>query len=175
MKTGFRLLYITLPIILAGVGFVAYTVANKPAPKRIEIAERATAVRVITAKSQLVRPKITGYGYVKPARTYDAISRINAEADYVHPQLKNGEILPAGTEILRLSPVEFTLAIAQAKANIRSANARLAEISVSQENLASALTIEKQVFVLKEKELTRLQKLFKAGTSSQTATSIWWT
>ncbi len=169
MKNGFKLIYITAPLIAAGVAFVGYTIKNKPAPQRIEIAERATAVRVITAKTHAITPKITGYGYVKPARTYDAISRVNAEAEYVHPELKNGTILPAGTEILRLSQVDFALAVAQAKANIRSANARLAEISINKENLAAALNIEKQVLDLKEKDLARIQSLVSAGTAAQTA------
>lgn len=169
MKNGFKLIYITLPLLAAGAAFVGYTIKNKPAPQRVEIAERATAVRVITAKSRSLTPEIIGYGYVKPARTYDAISRVNAEAEYVHPDLKNGAILQEGTEILRLSKVDFALAVAQAKANIRAANARLAEISINQENLAAALEIEKQVFGLKEKELERIERLVKAGTAAQTA------
>ncbi len=169
MKIGLKLIFITLPLVLLGVGFLAYTIINKKPPERVEISERATAVRIIVTEPSAVSPQATGYGLVNPARTYEAIAQVGGTAEYVNPLLKKGAILPAGSVLLRLSPADFNLAIAQARANIRAAEAKLAEIAVSKSNLASALEIEQETFGLKAKDLERVERLFTAGTASQTA------
>ncbi|NOX72171.1 MAG: efflux RND transporter periplasmic adaptor subunit [Alphaproteobacteria bacterium] len=168
MRTGLKLLLITLPLTLSGVGFLAYTVINKAPPARTELAERAIAVRVITAKPFEITPQISGFGLVKPARTYAAIAQVGGTADYVNPALQKGAILPAGTVLLRLSPTDFNLAIAQALANIRAAEARLSELTISGANLTAALEIEREALDLKARDLERAARLFKGGAVAQT-------
>ncbi|MGR3344749.1 MAG: efflux RND transporter periplasmic adaptor subunit [Paracoccaceae bacterium] len=167
MKSGLRLLFITLPLVLLGAGFVAYVVANKPAPQQVALVERATPVRVIIAQQRPVSPQVIGFGLVRPARTHEAISQVGGVAVYVNPALQKGAILPADSLLLRLSPANFDLAIAQADANIRAATARLAEILVSESNLISSLEIEQKTLALKENSLERVEKLFDGGTASR--------
>ena len=169
MRSGFKLVFMTLPLVLAGVGFVAYTIINKPAPTQIEVAERASAVRVITATKTSLAPTASGFGLITPARSYEAISQVTGTAEYVNPLLKKGDILPEGAVLLRLSASDYNLAIAQARANIRSGEARLAEIAVSEANLKSALAIEEETLDLKSKDLERVERLYEAGTASQSA------
>lgn len=168
MKSGLKLILITLPILLIGVGVLFYIVSTSPPPEQIPLAERATAVRVITARNQAVAPRLTGFGVVQPSRTYEAITQVGGTAEYVNPSLQKGEILPAGAVLLRLSAVDFNLAIAQARANIRAAEAKLAELAVSEANLKSALVIEQEALALKDNDLARTQTLFTNGTISQT-------
>ncbi len=167
MKTALKLLFITLPLVFAGVAFLVYTVSNKPPPAQVSLAERSTAVRIIIAQNLSVTPRASGFGLVDPARTYDAISQVSGTADYVNPLLKKGAILPAGAVLLRLSPTDFNLAIAQARANIRSAEARLAEISISETNQAAALALEIEALAIKTSDLERVERLFNGGTVSQ--------
>ena len=169
MKSGFKLVLMTLPLVAVGVGFVAFTIATKPAPAQEEIAERATAVRVITATTTAVSPTVSGFGLVAPARTFEAIPQVTGTAEYVNPMLKKGDILPEGALLVRLSASDYKLAIAQAKANIRAAEAKLAEIAVSEANLKAALAIEEETLSLKASDLERVEKLFAAGTASQSA------
>ena len=65
MKSGFKLILITLPIAAIGMGILAYVVSNSPPPARVEISERANAVRVITAEArEVVRRILLGEGGV---------------------------------------------------------------------------------------------------------------
>jgi len=169
MKSGFKLLLITLPLALAGAAFLAYTVKNKPAPEQVKIAERITVVRVIEAREYPVSPQAKGFGLVAPARRFEAIAQVGGTAEYVNPELKKGDILPKGAVILRLSHSDFELAVAQARANIRAAEAKLAEISVSEANLQSALDIEQEALAISASDLARVEKLYKAGTASQSS------
>jgi len=167
MRHGFKLVLGTFPLIAIGVGVLVYLVANKPPPERNALVERAAPVRVIVAREQPVAPTVIGFGLVSPAHTYEAIAQVGGTVDYVNPGLEKGAILPAGSVLLRLSPVDYTLAIAQARANIRAGEARLKELVVSGENQANALKIENEALVLKTKDLERFEKLFSGGTVSQ--------
>ncbi len=169
MRPLLKLLLITLPLALVGVGFLAFVVTNRPPPARIALAERAYAVRVITPTARDVIPEVTGFGLVSPARNFEAIPQVAGTAVYVNPDLQKGEILPADTVLFHLSQTDFTLAIAEANANIRAAEARLAELSVTRQNLTAALEIEQATLALKERDLTRAETLFSGGTVSQTA------
>ncbi|TYB87900.1 efflux RND transporter periplasmic adaptor subunit [Oceaniovalibus sp. ACAM 378] len=169
MKAGFKLLFITLPVAAIGAGALAFVVLTSAPPTQTPLTERATTVRVISARERAITPEITGFGLVSPARTFEAIAQVSGTADYVNPDLRKGAILPAGAIILRLSPVDFNLAIAQAKANIRAAEARLAELAVSQANQSAALSIETEALQLKQGDLARVETLFSGGTVSQSA------
>lgn len=169
MRPGLKLLLITLPLALIGVAILAYVISTRTPPDRHDLSERANPVRVITAERREVAPTLVGFGVVTPARTYQAIAEVGGTVEYVNPALRDGQILPAGSVLLRLSPVDFNLAIAQANANIRAAEARLIELDVSEANQRAALTIELEALDLKTAELERADTLFRAGTMTQTA------
>lgn len=169
MKNGFKLVLITLPIAAIGAGFLAFTVANSPPPARIELAERASPVRVVTAQTHAISPTVRGFGLVAPLRTFEAIAEVGGTVEYVNPLLRDGQILPAGAVLLRLSPTDFNLAIAQANANIRASQARLDELAVSESNQHAALEIENEVLAVKTTDLTRAETLFTTGTMTQSA------
>lgn len=165
-----KLLFI--PPVLIGIAVLYYLVAGRDAPERHPPEERARAVRVITAEPVRLVPRVTGFGSVYPGTVWSAIAQVAGEVIYVHPDLKKGGILPAGTEIVRISPADFALAISQAQANIRSAQAKLAELKVSETNTADLLTIEKRGLQLREEELARKEKLLKRGTVAKTALDL---
>ncbi len=167
MKPIVKLIFVTVPVVVAGAFVLGNIVANKAPPARVEISERATVVRVIEAREMAVRPSLTGYGLVAPSRTYEAIAQVGGTAEYVNPALRKGEILPEGTLLLRLSPEDFNLATAQARANIRAAEAKLAELAVSEENQRAALAIEEDVLALKATDLARSESLFASQAISQ--------
>lgn len=168
MKNVLKLVFVTVPLVAIGAGILAYIVANSPPPERIALTERATPVRAIIARPQAVTPSIVGFGLISPARTYEAIAQVGGTVDFLNPGLAKGAILPAGAVLLRLSPVDFNLAIAQANANIRAAEARLEELSVSEANQTASLEIEKQALALKAADLERAETLLAGGTVSQT-------
>lgn len=169
MRTGFKLVLITLPLVAMGVAFVAYTIATKPAPAQEEAGERAIAVRTIEARKIAISVTASGFGLITPSRSHEAIAQVSGTVEYVNPLLKKGDILPAGAVLVRLSDSDYKLAVAQARANIRAAEARLAEIEVSGANLEAGLAIEEETFSLKERELNRIVKLNEVGTASQAA------
>jgi len=167
MKAGFKLATITLPIAAIGAGILGFVVANSPPPARVELAERARAVRVVMAEKHEIVPSVLGFGLVAPVHSFEAIAEVGGTVEYVNPALRDGQILPEGAVLLRLSPTDFNLAIAQARANTRAAQARLAELDVSEANQRTSLEIERAALAVKSADLARAEALLAAGSSTQ--------
>ena len=129
--------------------------------------ELARTVRVITVEPVRLVPRVTGFGSVDPGQVWNVVAQVSGEVVYVHPNLKKGAILPAGTEIVRISTADIDLAMSQAQANIRSAEAKLAELEVSESNTAAILEIETRSLQLLEADLKRKEALRQRGAVAQ--------
>lgn len=169
MRPSLKLLLLTLPLVAAGAGFLAYTIKTKSPPAQVEAREVATPVRVIRVAETTLRPVVIGFGLVAPSETFEAIAQVGGTVAWVNPELSRGAVLPAGAELVRIASDDYDLALAQAEANIRAAEARLAELSVTAENQSAALAIERDVLALRADELARAEALLEGGARAQAA------
>ncbi len=158
-----------IPPILIGVLIFMYMKGQKQEPQIVEAGETARQVRVVEAQEVSVVPRVHGFGSVVPGKEWVAIAQVSGEIIKVHAGLKKGTIIKAGTVLVTISPVDFELAIAQANANIRSADAKISELEVNRKNTQAILDIEKQSLKIREGELARQEKLVKNGTVSRTS------
>jgi RND family efflux transporter MFP subunit len=171
METGMdaslkRKLLIFPPIVL-GVAVLGYQFAFKEPPEQKPPAELVRHVRVIEAVETDIVPRAVGYGSVKPARVWDAVAQVSGRVEFVHAEFKKGAILKAGTEIVRISPIDYEIAIKQANANIRLGDAKLKELGVAEQNARNTLKIEQRSLEIKKQELARAKKLLLRGTAAQ--------
>jgi len=164
--------WLFFPPILVGAAVLFFMISGRQPPERKPPEERARAVRVISAEKVRLVPRVTGFGSVYPGTVWSAIAQVSGEVVYVHPGLKKGAILPAGTEIVRISPVDFELALSQAKANIRSAEAKLAELKITENNNADLLKIERRGLELRATDVKRKEALLKRGAVAQSALDL---
>ena len=163
-----RLLLFVVPVAL-GLAAVGYAVMNREGPQRLPPEERVTPVRVVTAPAVDVVPRALGYGSVTPGRIWEAVGEVSGTVIYRHPELEKGAVLRAGTELLRIDPTDYRLAVAQIEANIRSTEAQRAVVDVRAANTKRSLAIEERSIELARKELERKQRLVRQGTISQAA------
>ena len=100
------------------------------------------------------------YGSAQPARVWTAVAQLAGRVVYAHPRLRNGGLIPADTELVRIDPVDYELNLAQARAE-------LAELGVQESNTNASLVIEERSVILAERERKRLARLGIQGTVSQ--------
>ena len=149
-----------LPPVVIGIMVLMFMVAGKQPPAQAERGEPTRTVRVIEVPLVELVPMAEGYGQVQPARIWTAVSQVAGRVTYIHPRLRDGEILPVDTELVHIDPKDYELALAQAQAE-------LAELNAQEKNARASLNIEKRNQQLARKELERIQKLVTKGTSSQ--------
>ncbi len=158
LRRRLRALWILPPIVL-GVAILGNLTSNKRPPQKIEQPEVARSVRTITVPKVDLHPTTEGYGVVQPARVWRAIAQVSGRITAMHPRLRNGEILSAGTTLFEIDPVNYQLALEQLRAE-------LAELEVREENTHTLLQIEQRNLQLAEREAERLQQLVTEGNIS---------
>lgn len=122
-----RKLLLVPPIVL-GVLVLLWMAAGKEPPATAQRGEPTRTVRVIEALELDLIPTAEGYGPVRPARVWEAVAQVKGQVVKIHPRLRDGEILAVGTELLRIDPVDYELA--------------LAELAVQEQNARASLAIE---------------------------------
>ncbi|MEJ2123284.1 MAG: hypothetical protein P8Y47_00410 [Alphaproteobacteria bacterium] len=161
-----RLLSFLIPIGIGGAILFGFILLRKPPPQKAP-EELTRSVRIITIKKGSFIPRLIGYGVVSPERTWNAVAQVSGRVAFVDANFKRGAILKKGTEIIRISPKDYKIAIQQAKANIRASEAKLAELKAQEDNSRRSLEIEKRSLAIKQEDLNRKQKLLQRGTVSQ--------
>ena len=149
-----------LPPIMIGVAVLMMAKGGKQAPPKVEKRETARVVRVVEAPTVRFAPAATGFGEARPAQVWTAVAQVSGRVSTLHPRLRNGEILAAGTELFRIDPVDYELKLAQARAE-------RAQLDVTRANTEASLAIEKRNLRVAERELARIRKLAKQGTASK--------
>ena len=151
-----------LPPIVLGMLVLIFLIAGKEPPARTELVEPTRTVRIIEAPMINLVPKAEGYGPIQPARVWTAVSQVAGTITYIHPKLRDGEILTAGTGLVHIDPQDYEIALAQA-------SAELLELDGQEKNARASLKIEKRNLKLAKDELARIKKLVKKGTASQSS------
>ncbi|NRA24055.1 MAG: HlyD family secretion protein [Oleispira sp.] len=161
LKTNPKLLFI--PALMIGVIVLILSIALKPKLAITAAGDHARAVDVMPLQLTNIAPQVTGFGQIRPKQQWSAIAEVTGEILFKSPKLAKGEHVFAGTELLRIDPLKYELALAQAEADLNSNQLQLAKLKQEQKNLAKNLEIEQSRLLLQQQENKRLTKLTKQG------------
>lgn len=149
-----------IPPLALGILAVVFMAGGKQPPAKTEHGEPRLSVRVVEAMTVDLVPEVKGYGEVQPAKVWAAVAQVAGRLIDTYPRLRDGEIVPQGTLLFRIDPVDYELKLAQARTE-------LAELDVQEENARASLAIDQGNLRLAQRERERLNKLSKKGTASQ--------
>lgn len=155
------------PALAVGIIVLITAIKFKPDLPAKPAGDRAKVVKVITMELKAMAPMVIGFGKVSPKFEWKAIAEVSGQVVYRHPNLEKGRVLPAGTEILRIDPLDYELKLAQAEADFSSSKTQLAKLNQEEKNLKGTLEIEKNRLTISKKELDRKLNLKKRGLTSQ--------
>ena len=149
-----------LPPVALGILAVVFMAGGRQPPMKLDRGEISHAVRTVDVQAVDLVPQAQGYGEVQPARVWAAVAQVAGRVIETHPRLDNGEIIPAGTPLFRIDPVDYELKVAQA-------GAELAELGVREENTRASLAIDQRNLRLAQREQDRVGELSNKGTASK--------
>ncbi len=159
---------LALPPIALGLAAAAWMVSTAPGPAQVTDAAPAVAVRVVTVMAQDIRPTATVWGNLRAADRWIAVAQVQGEVIWRHPDLEPGRLIVAQTDVLRIDPTEYELALAQARADLAALTAEAAQLTAEAANTARILALEQARLTLAEADLTRIRALTAQGTTPQT-------
>ncbi|WP_445358468.1 efflux RND transporter periplasmic adaptor subunit [Microbulbifer sp. ANSA005] len=159
---------LALPALIAAGVFISMAlVVTKGEPKHDAIEAPITVVDAIKVQELPLRAQAIAYGEVKPSTFLEANAEVSGRVVYTAPELERGNIISAGTLVLKIDDTSYRLALAQAESDLAANRANLQELDVEEANSKRSLDIAERTLKLGEKELARKQKLVAKGTVSR--------
>lgn len=150
-------------IAIAGVAILLLFGAFKPAPEKNEAVSVSPLVDVYRANYQTIDPVIIGFGRAQPQESWAAISEVQGRVIYRHPELKRGRSIAKGTVVLKIDPVDYELAVAQSRSNLKSAELQLQRVTLNKNAYEQSRLIEQGRLKIAKDELKRKEDLKQKG------------
>lgn len=158
-----RSLAVAVPLAL-GVLAAAWLIAGRAPPERDPAREDTTPVATLAAPQVEWRPRATGYGTARAARTWRGVAEVSGRIVERSPDLDTGAMIGRGTQLFEIDRTDYRLAVAEARAGISAGQARLADLDTRAASLERSLDIERRRLEVAQRELDRLRTLFERGT-----------
>jgi len=122
-----RKVMIPLGIVIAAIILAMLLVGSREEFEPSDTPQPLPHVQVVDVTLAEVPIAITAHGNVTSRYELDLASEVTGRVVWVAPQFEPGEIVLTDTELLRIDPVSYQLALAQAKAALATANIALAD------------------------------------------------
>ncbi|MCP3918490.1 MAG: efflux RND transporter periplasmic adaptor subunit [bacterium] len=116
-----------LILAILAVGFVAAMglSTGRETPQRSDDVRYAPLVRTATAVQNTVPVVVRGNGTLQPRTRIDLVAQVGGEVIEVHPGYRAGGHFAAGETLVRIEPLDYELAVSQAKAEVSAASSAL--------------------------------------------------
>lgn len=159
---------LAIPPILVALAIAAWLINRAPGPARLTEAPPGLAVRVAPVTARDIHPQARGWASVQPAAQWHAVAELRGQIVWRHPDLEAGMLIPAGTEVLRIDPADYELALAQGEADLAALTAERDQIDAEEANTRRVLALEQDRLALAEGDLARIGGLVAQGVNPQT-------
>ncbi|WP_372722368.1 efflux RND transporter periplasmic adaptor subunit [Novipirellula sp.] len=163
---GKRLMVIP-PIVLAVVAY-AWLVKHSPPLTAQTEAETSRMLETVVVQRMDVRPKVSGYGTAKYARSWRAVTQVEGRIDQIHPELRPGSMIQEGEVLLEIDDSDYRSLVDQLNATIDQQDAEIEQLEQSVENAKKSLALENEALGVVQREFDREQTLLsrQAGSGS---------
>ena len=116
-------------IVLGGfIGLFNYLVATKPQVASEPAAPQVWTVKDMIVQNQNAQPQETAYGTVEASRKAELRFSVQGEVSWISPALRNGAMVNAGDELVRLDTTRYQLALDELLAQVRGEEAQIASL-----------------------------------------------
>lgn len=149
---------------IAGYMWLVAPGANETAPAA---PETVTPVRTLVLEETAITPFASGFGRVEAEETWSAISQVEGRAVFVEDNLDVGRVLKKDTEIIRVDPRDYEIALARATANRDGVSASLEELTATEANTRSTIELETRIQDVLSNDLERQKTLLERGSVAQ--------
>lgn len=127
---------LSLAVIVAGVIGATYITKTAPKARRQPPAKIAPLVEVARIQPGIHNVAVQAMGTVVPAKEIVLESRVSGEIVALHPQFTAGGFLEKGSEVLRIDPLDYELAVTLAEARVKDS---VSILKVAEEEAAAAI------------------------------------
>ena len=118
-------LFLSLLVIIAGIAGAVYITKSTPKARKRPPKQMTPLVQVVAVIPSNHAVTVSAMGTVIPAREIILEARVAGEIVAMHPDFTAGGFLEKDSEILRIDPQDYQLALTLAQANVKDAESKL--------------------------------------------------
>jgi len=126
LKNTLRVL-VPIAIVACGAGLASLLVSLRPEPETVPRPEHAPLVEVTEAVAEDVTLAVRTHGTVVPRTESRLVAEVAGRVLEVSPSLVNGGFFQEDEVLLRIDPIDYRLAVEEARSRIALAELRLAQ------------------------------------------------
>ena len=154
-------------VLALGIALFIYLRESRPERPQPKLKEKVWNVAVIEALPQELSPHLILYGETEsPALLRAAAPGAGVVAAI---EVRKGDRVRTGQQLLSLDPRDFELAVQQAEADLLDLQAQLNDLQLRHESNQALLAEEQRLLDLAQAELARNQRLRKQNLGSESA------
>lgn len=124
-KRLFINLGISLAVIAAGIAVSSYLTKTAPKATKRTPVKMTPLVQVMEVRPEKHKVIVQAMGTVIPSRKIVLKSQVSGEIVSIHPEFTIGGLLKKGSEVLRIDPEDYRLALTLAQAKVKDAESNL--------------------------------------------------
>lgn len=153
--------------LLAGIAIIVLLIVLSPAPERSDAGPEPRMVRTMEITPSRFVVTARGYGSIRAEESWQASARVGGRIIEHHPNLESGNMITEGSELLRIDPTRYELALASTRADIAAISSEQRQLEQRVANIRQLLVLEEERLTLAERELERARNLAERDALSQ--------
>ena len=161
MKLNLRSGFALIVTLVVAFGVAVVLVKTKAPLEHVATEMPSRVVETITVQEIPFRTRITAYGNVEPAITLNGMAEVSGRVSYVHPNLKAGETIPAGTLVVRIDAEDYALSLKQTQEDLKASQSSLQELEEEEKSTRRSLHLAQQNLEVGEAELARIRDIYQ--------------
>ncbi|MFT7561739.1 MAG: multidrug efflux pump subunit AcrA (membrane-fusion protein) [Flavobacteriales bacterium] len=141
---------------------IAFSLVKLSAPvKHHGLSLPTRNVEVLSVQTLPFRAQVTAYGSVEPTISLKGKAEVSGRISYVHPKLKNGGSIAAGTVVVRIDASDYKVSLRQTEADLNANKQALLQLEEEEKSTQKSLMIARENLVFGEQEFARIQKIWE--------------
>jgi multidrug efflux pump subunit AcrA (membrane-fusion protein) len=161
MKINFRGFAGLMSVLVAAVLVAVVLVKNRAPLEHVALEMPSRVVEVVYARRIPFRTRVTAYGTVEPTVTLNSMAEVSGEISYLHPNLKAGETISAGTLVVRIDAEDYELSLRQTQEDLKASRSSLRELETERKSTLRSLQLAQKNLEVGEGELGRIREVYE--------------
>jgi RND family efflux transporter MFP subunit len=164
--------WLIVPPLAVGVVVIFWLARSGNELPRVEADEKAIPVEVMKLQRTPVRPSATGYGVAKPKRVWMAVAEVAGTAVELHPKLRDGNEVTAGSLLVKIDPTDYQLRVEQRISELNQARSQLDQLVEGRRADEQTLEIQQSLLEVRRSDVERLRQLRGNSAASQSEADL---
>ncbi len=153
-------------VLAGGASGAYYLIDSRPKLAPAAPKERIWPVSAVTVEIADAQPDLRLYGEIVAGRSVELRALVAGQILIVGSRFRDGGMVKSGDMLVTIDAFDYQADLDERRAQLAEARARTKEIEARQQTLRAALRRDREIVTIQRRQLARVEKLRKSGSST---------